>query len=44
MARKRKELPVLEDVEITGVAAEGKSVARVNDMVVFILLARLEIL
>lgn len=36
MARKRKELPVLEDVEITGVAAEGKSVARVNDMVVFI--------
>lgn len=36
MARKRKELPVLEGVEITGVAAEGKSVARVNDMVVFI--------
>lgn len=36
MARKRKELPVLPDVEITGVAAEGKSVARVNDMVVFI--------
>ncbi|MCM1483394.1 MAG: 23S rRNA (uracil(1939)-C(5))-methyltransferase RlmD [Muribaculaceae bacterium] len=36
MARKRKELPLLENVEITGVAAEGKSLARVNDMVVFI--------
>lgn len=36
MSRKRKELPLLEGVEITGVAAEGKSLARVNDMVVFI--------
>ena len=36
MARKRKELPIVEGVEITGVAAEGKSIARVNDMVVFI--------
>lgn len=36
MGRKRKELPVVENVEITGVAAEGKSIARVNDMVVFI--------
>lgn len=36
MGRKRRELPLLEDVEITGVAAEGKSIARVNDMVVFI--------
>lgn len=36
MSRKRKELPLLEGVEITGVAAEGKSIARVNDMVVFI--------
>ena len=36
MGRKRKELPVLEGVEITGVAAEGKSIARVNDMVVFV--------
>ena len=36
MGRKRKELPLLEGVEITGVAAEGKSIARVNDMVVFI--------
>lgn len=36
MGRKRKELPVVENVEITGVAAEGKSIARVEDMVVFI--------
>lgn len=37
MARKRKELPLLKDVTITDVAAEGKSIARVNEMVVFIL-------
>ncbi len=36
MARKRKELPLLKDVEITDVAAEGQSLARVNEMVVFI--------
>ena len=36
MSRKRKALPVIEGVEITGVAAEGKSLARVDDMVVFI--------
>ncbi len=36
MGRKRRELPVVEGVEITGVAAEGKSIARVNEMVVFI--------
>lgn len=36
MARKRKELPILENVEITDVAAEGNSLARVNDMVVFV--------
>ena len=36
MGRKRKELPTIEGVEITGVAAEGKSIARVDDMVVFI--------
>ena len=29
-------LPLLEKIEITGVAAEGKSLARVNDMVVFV--------
>ncbi len=36
MSRKRKELPVLEGVEILSVGAEGNSVARVNDMVVFV--------
>ncbi len=37
MARKkRKELPILEQVTIMGVAAEGKSIAKVNDCVVFV--------
>ena len=36
MARKKKELPLLERVTITDVAAEGKALARVNDMVVFV--------
>lgn len=36
MAHKRKLLPELNNVEITSVAAEGKSIARVDDMVVFI--------
>lgn len=36
VARKRKELPLLEKVEITDVAAEGKAIARVNDLVVFV--------
>lgn len=36
MPRKRKELPVIEGVEIIDVAAEGKSIARVDGMVVFI--------
>ena len=37
MARKRKELPILEDITITDVAAEGNAVARTaDDMVVFI--------
>lgn len=36
MSRKRKELPLLPSVEITGVAAEGKSIARVNEMVIFV--------
>ena len=36
MSRKRKELPVVENVEIIGVAAEGKSIARFDEMVVFI--------
>ncbi len=36
MSRKKKPFPILENVEITDVAAEGKSLARVNDMVVFV--------
>ncbi len=36
MARKRKELPILEGVKIIDVAAEGNSIARVDDLVVFI--------
>lgn len=36
MARKRKQLPVVENFEITGVAAEGKSLGRWNDLVVFV--------
>lgn len=36
MSRKRKPLPLLEDVVITDVAAEGNALARVDDMVVFV--------
>lgn len=36
MGRKRKELPLLEGVEIIDVAAEGNSLAKVDEMVVFI--------
>jgi len=36
MSRKRKELPLLENVEITAIAAEGNAIARVDDMVVFV--------
>ncbi len=36
VARKRKELPLLENVTITDVAAEGKAIAKVNDLVVFV--------
>lgn len=36
MARKRKELPLLEHITITDVAAEGKALARVDDLVVFV--------
>ncbi|MBP1614423.1 MAG: rRNA m(5)U-1939 methyltransferase [Bacteroidetes bacterium] len=36
MARKKKELPLLEKVTITDVAAEGKAIAKVDDLVVFI--------
>lgn len=36
MSRKRKPLPILENVTITDVAAEGKSLVRIDDMVVFV--------
>lgn len=36
MSRKKKPLPLLEQIEITGVAAEGKALARVNDLVIFV--------
>ena len=36
MARKKKELPLLERVTITDVAAEGKALAKVNDLVIFV--------
>ena len=34
--RKKKPLPIIENVEIVDVAAEGKSIAKIDDMVVFI--------
>ena len=36
MARNKKPLPLLENVTISDIAAEGKALARVNDMVVFV--------
>ena len=33
---KKKNLPVYEHVEITGVAAEGKALVRINDLVTFV--------
>jgi 23S rRNA (uracil1939-C5)-methyltransferase len=36
VTRKKKELPLLEKVMITDVAAEGKAVAKVNDLVIFV--------
>lgn len=36
MARKKKPLPILENVTITDYAADGKSIARVDNMVVFV--------
>lgn len=36
MARKKKELPLLEKITITDVAAEGKALAKVEDLVVFV--------
>lgn len=36
MARKKKQLPLLVNVEIIDVAAEGKAIAKVDDCVVFV--------
>jgi len=36
VARKKKELPLLEEITITDIAAEGKAIAKVNDLVVFV--------
>lgn len=36
MSRKKKELPLLEGITITGVAAEGKAIAKVDNLVVFV--------
>lgn len=36
MTRKKKELPVIESLEILSVGAEGKAVARHDDLVVFV--------
>jgi len=36
LARKKKQLPLLEKVTITDVAAEGKAIAKINEMVVFV--------
>ncbi|MBR1928297.1 MAG: 23S rRNA (uracil(1939)-C(5))-methyltransferase RlmD [Paludibacteraceae bacterium] len=33
---KKKNLPLIENIEITGVAAEGKAITRYNDCVVFV--------
>lgn len=36
MSKRRKEQPIIEKVTITDVAAEGKSLVRINDLVVFV--------
>ena len=36
IARKKKPLPLLENITITGVAAEGKAIAKVDNLVVFV--------
>ena len=36
VSRKKKPLPLLEKITITDVAAEGKALAKVNDLVVFV--------
>ena len=36
MSRKKKPYPILENITITDIAAEGKSLVRINDLVVFV--------
>ena len=36
MAKRKKQHPILEEVTITDVAAEGKSIAKVEDLVIFV--------
>jgi len=36
MAKNKKPLPILEKILITDIAAEGKAIAKVNDLVVFV--------
>lgn len=36
MRKNKKPLPILENITVTGIAAEGKAIAKVNDVVVFI--------
>ena len=36
MSRKKKPYPILENITITDVAAEGKSLVRIDDLVVFV--------
>ena len=36
MAKNKKPLPILENVTITDIAAEGKAIAKVNEIVVFV--------
>ena len=36
MARKQKQLPLFQEVTITDIAAEGKAIAKIDDLVVFV--------
>lgn len=36
MARKRKQRPIIENVLITDVAAEGKAIAKIDGMALFV--------
>ena len=36
MAKNKKPLPILENITITDIASEGKAIAKVNDIVVFV--------